>query len=197
MPNLDSQLALDKCPHCSVDKPNLQAHGTQFDTYNFNNSVHRRWKNYICARCGGVVLAGTDPDDRDFTITEMYPESKALHKAIPKTAREYLTQAMNSIQAPAGAIMLAASAVDAMLKDQKFTGSSLLSRIKQATENGTIPSSLGTWSEKVRLESSEDPGDPGFKMPSQKDARQVIDFTLVLAEYMFVLPQKVQKGLGR
>jgi len=195
MPNLDSQLDLDKCPHCSVDKPNLKALGTQFDTYNFNNSIHRRWKNYGCARCGGVVLAGTDPTDRDFTITEMYPASKSLDEAIPKTAREYLTQAYNSIRAPAGAIMLAASSVDAMLKTQKYTGDGLVSRVEKAAENGIVPQDLVTWAHQVRLESNDDPGDAGFKMPTQKEARQVIDFALVLAEFMFVLPKKMKQGL--
>jgi hypothetical protein len=38
--------------------------------------------------------------------------------AIPNVAGAYLQQALQSLQAPAGAVMLAASAIDAMLKEK-------------------------------------------------------------------------------
>lgn len=49
-------------------------------------------------------------------VTEIYPAPIQVDEALPPTAKEYLTQAINSLHAPAGSVMLCASAVDAMLK---------------------------------------------------------------------------------
>ncbi len=55
--NLQNNLDLDRCPHCSVFKPNLSYTGQELTTKNFENMNERRWKTYKCSKCGGVVLA--------------------------------------------------------------------------------------------------------------------------------------------
>jgi hypothetical protein len=51
-----------------------------------------------------------------------FPGEKQLEDSIPKRARVYLDQAISSIHAPSGAVMLAASSVDAMLKGEGLQG---------------------------------------------------------------------------
>jgi hypothetical protein len=58
---------------------------------------------------------------------------------IPDRAREYLEQAISSISAPAGAIMLAASSVDAMLKEKGLNSGKLYSRINLLQCKGFLP----------------------------------------------------------
>ena len=65
-------------------------------------------------------------------ITEIYPESETLHEAIPQKPAEFLRQAIESVHAPSGAIMLCASSVDAMLKEKGLKDGSLFTRIEQA-----------------------------------------------------------------
>ncbi|MCM3131134.1 hypothetical protein, partial [Paenibacillus sp. MER 78] len=58
-------------------------------------------------------------DNRDqltLDIAAYWPSTKTVEDSIPERARTFLEQAIASIHAPAGAVMLTASSVDAMLK---------------------------------------------------------------------------------
>ena len=117
MPKLFEKLDLERCPHCKVDRPNLQnLHA--FPTNSFSGDNERHWRVYKCSRCGGVVIAASKEPDGD--VTEIYPASARIDESLPSKARVYLSQALNSLHAPAGAAMLASSAVDAMLKEKGY-----------------------------------------------------------------------------
>lgn len=51
-------------------------------------------------------------------VAHMWPPSASAAEELPDRARQFLNQALASIHAPAGAVMLTASAIDAMLKDR-------------------------------------------------------------------------------
>lgn len=70
---------------------------------------------YTCRTCGGVILAGNVAGENQ-PVTELYPSSKQIDESIPYPANTYLQQALESIHTPAGAVMLAGSAIDSMLK---------------------------------------------------------------------------------
>lgn len=196
MPNLDNQLILDRCPHCGIDKPNLSKVGSQIETSSYNNTVRRRWNNYSCARCGGLVIACCDHSSGTSEITEMYPVNTTIDDAIPGRAKEYLSQSINSIHSPSGSIMLSASSVDAMLKAKNYREGSLYSRIDKAAEDHLITAEMAQWAHHVRLEANEERhADDNYIMPNEQDASRVLDFTLALAEFLFVLPSKVAKGI--
>ena len=68
----------------------------------------------------------------DIKVQEIFPEAESVDQAIPERAREYLRQSMES--APAGAVMLAASAVDSMLKEKGYKNRFLHFCLKTLTE---------------------------------------------------------------
>lgn len=193
MPTLDTQLDLDRCPHCNVDRPTLGVHAGVFATKDYKGQGTRFWKTYICSRCGGVVTAGASGDAGE--ISELYPASKSVDDAIPERAKSYLEQAMNSLHAPAGAIMLSASAVDAMLKDKKYVQGSLYQRIDRACDDHIITQGMAEWAHIVRLEANDQRhADEMVSLPSPKDARDSIDFVAALGQFLYVLPARVDRG---
>ncbi|MCD9047084.1 DUF4145 domain-containing protein [Alterluteimonas muca] len=102
---------------------------------------------------------------------------------------------MNSRHAPAGAVMLAASSVDAMLKSKGYTAGSLYTRIDQAATDHIITSDMAAWAHEVRLEANgQRHADDNAALPTSADAERVIDFVRALAELMFVLPARVERG---
>lgn len=194
MPYLNHQLILDKCPHCKVAKPLLQRQ-SNYETQNSDGENPRYWGAYICSQCGGVTLAWSYYDGEE--IQEMYPESKIVDPVIPEQAREYLKQAIDSLHAPAGSIMLSSSSVDAMLKAKGYTKDGLYPRIKKAVEDQLITDGMAKWAHLVRLEANEQRhADETFSMPTEQEAQRVIDFTLAFAEFLFVLPAKVEQGIS-
>lgn len=186
-------LEIDRCPHCGVALPSLVR---QFElvTTGHAGDNKRYWATYACQSCGGVSLA-VSPVSSEHPIAMVYPEVSAVSEAVPIRARDYLTQAMASRSATAGAVMLAASAVDAMLKDKGLKTGSLYSRIDAAAKEHLITPEMATWAHEVRLEANDQRHvDETGPLPNDADAERVIAFAAAVAQFIYVLPAQVQRG---
>lgn len=191
--NLDNQLTLQRCPHCNVDTPSL-LETSAFQTLANNGKGRRHWKTYRCSRCGGVVTASSLANGG--RVEKIYPEPKVVEESVPPKAKNYLEQAINSLSSPAGATMLAASSVDAMLKDKDYISGSLYERINKAVKDNLITEDMAKWAHQVRLDANEQRhADADANLPSADDAAKTVDFALALAEFLFVLPSKVAQGI--
>jgi hypothetical protein len=193
MPKLLAQLELDKCPHCNVDKPSLHEVADFFTSDN-SGYLPRDWKVYRCIRCGGAITAWAHTETDQ--VMEIFPKPIEVNEVIPQPARSFLQQALESQHAPAGAVMLAASAVDAMLKAKSYKDGTLYNRINKAAEDHLITAEMAEWAHNVRLDANEPRhADEDAPLPNTDDARRSIDFALALAEFLFVLPSRVTRGL--
>lgn len=191
---LQNNLELDRCPHCSVAKPNLRAM-QQMETNNHAGNNRRIWFIYKCSSCGGIVTAWSVTQGG--VCQEIFPSSREVERDIPDRAKSYLQQAIASIHAPAGAVMLAASSVDAMLKTKGYSDGSLYKRIEKAVEDNLITQNMAAWAHDVRLDANDQRhADGEAELPSTDDASRAIDFTVAFAEYLFVLPSKIQRGMA-
>jgi hypothetical protein len=188
------KLSLVRCPHCGIDKPNLNGTVDPFETKNHAGAKSRHWRVYVCNNCGGAVLAfANNPKD---VVQRIFPDSPTIHQVIPERTREYLAQALNSKSAPAGAVMLASSAVDSMLKAKGYKTGSLYARIDQAASDHLITTDMARWAHDVRLEANDQRhADEASTLPDEADAERVCDFAMALAEILFVLPARVQRGI--
>lgn len=107
-----------------------------------------------------------------------------------------MKQAIDSIFAPDGAVMLAGSAVDAMLKDKGYSEGSVYHRINMAVENNLLTKEMGEWAHSVRLASNNPRhADSDDSHLTEGEARAVIDFALALGQFLYVLPARISKGL--
>lgn len=92
--------------------------------------------------------------------------------------------------------MLAASAVDAMLKAVGLADGSLYQRIEKATEEHILTESMAKWAHKVRLDANDvRHADEEREQFTKADAEQVLEFADAISQFMFVIPHKVQLGL--
>ncbi|MBI4608491.1 MAG: DUF4145 domain-containing protein [Candidatus Rokubacteria bacterium] len=191
---LGSQLDVGRCPHCNVDRPTLERIHT-YETTDYAGANKRFWGVYKCARCGGLVTAASTTGHSG-SVTECYPRSTEVDAAIPEKVRGYLQQALNSLHAAAGAVMLAASAVDAMLKAKGYKEGSLYNRIDKAAADHVITKEMAQWAHEVRIDANDQRhADEAAPLPTADEARRCVDFARALGEFMFVLPAQVQKGL--
>ena len=91
--------------------------------------------------------------------------------------------------------MLAASAVDAMLKNKGYKDGSLYARIDDAAAKHLITPDMAAWAHDVRLDANyERHADESSTLPTTDDAQRCVDFALALAEFVFVLPDRVKRG---
>ncbi len=195
---LDRFLRLPRCPHCHIAMPNLEQKAVVDAPIPGRNIHCFQWGVYICASCGGAVIAKVLCEIRTgerSEILELHPKAQRAQDAIPDRAREYLNQAIESKHAPSGAILLCASAVDAMLKVRGLQKGSMYSRIDNAAESHLITREMAEWAHDVRLDANDQRhSDTSQPLPTVEDANRVIDFTLALAEILFVLPERVRRG---
>jgi hypothetical protein len=132
------------------------------------------------------------------SIAEIWPSPRTVDNAIPERARTFLQQAIASIHAPAGAVMLTASAVDSMLKEKGLKTGSLYKRIDQASTEHLITPEMAAWAHEVRLEANDQRhADEEAVLPNEADARKVVDFAMALAQFLFVLPSRVAQGRAK
>lgn len=152
------------------------------------------WNVYLCRRCGGLVLASASSIGG--TVQEVYPKLRSVDAAVPDKARKLLEQANESLHAPAGAVMLAASAVDAMLKAKDYKTGSLNARIEKAAKDHLITAEMSTWAHQVRLDANDQRhADESASLPTEADARRCIEFASALATFLFTLPRMVTRGI--
>lgn len=190
---LGNQLDMRRCPHCHVDTPSLNAQ-THIQTSDCDGDRKRVWRFYACSRCGGVVTAWSN--QLNGLVAEIFPDARQVDEAIPEKARKFLLQAIESLHAPAGAVMLAASAVDAMLKAKGLSKGSLYMRIDSAATDHLITKEMAKWAHEVRLDANDQRhADVEADLPTEADAEKCVDFVEALGEFLFGLPSRVQRGL--
>ena len=188
-----NHLELDRCPHCKVAKPLLNR-VWNLETRDHANGNKRFWSTYLCKSCGGVVLT-VSPIDVTHDITCILPELQAVAEEVPARAREFLSQAIASLHAPAGAVMLTASAVDAMLKDKGHKDGSLNTRIDAAAKANLITAEMAAWAHEIRLDANDQRhADEAASLPSEANAAKSIEFANALAQFLYVLPARVARG---
>jgi len=142
----------------------------------------------VLARAPGAESDGND-------IDQIWPTLLSVPESVPQRAREFLAQAYSSLGAPAGAVMLAASAVDAMLKDKGYREGTLNGRIDAAAEAHLITTEMASWAHEIRLDANDQRhADELAELPDLADASKAIEFAAALAQFMYVLPARVKKG---
>lgn len=188
-----NNLALDRCPHCSIANPLLGRIAGQ-ETTDHSAANKRFWSTYRCASCGGLVLVSS-PFDANHEITDVWPSPKVVSEDVPSRAREFLSQAINSLHAPAGAVMLTGSSVDAMLKDKGLKEGSLYARIDAAAAAHLITQEMAAWAHDIRLDANDQRhADEGVPFPDGANAAKAIEFAMALAQFLYVLPARVERG---
>ena len=92
--------------------------------------------------------------------------------------------------------MLCASSVDAMLKEKNLIDGALYTRINQAVKEQLLTLEMATWAHEVRLDANDQRhSDTESNLPTVDDAKRAIEFTQTLAEFLFILPLKIKRGI--
>ena len=186
-------LQLEWCPHCEVSNPSLD-YNKGFET---KNAANREifWRLYVCISCGGVILVKLAPGQ---VVDSIWPSIQTVPDTLPDRAKQVLKQAIASRRAPSGAILLAASAVDAMLKARGLREGTLAIRISKATEERLITRDMAQWAHEIRLDANEQRhASEAAPMPDEASAQKCVAFARALADFLFVLPGLVQQGRAK
>ena len=191
---------ISRCPHCSVANPRLTQVWSAQELNRANNGPKRAWAVWACGTCGHAVL-GKGEGRRENThiapVEQLFPRPRTAHEDIPPMARTFLQQAYDTLHAPDAAAVMAASAVDAMLKALGYSDGTLYARIDKATEDGVLTKGMAQWAHSVRLEANR-PRHADKKSPhlTPEEAKQSVEFTEALGAFLFVFTKRVERGIA-
>jgi hypothetical protein len=192
---LDSHLRLAKCPHCNTNTPNLHSILGDFQTASSDGYNIRVWQVYNCSKCGCLVTAYRN--NLSPFVMDFFPKFETADESLPAKPKRFLNEAIQSISLPTGAILLCAASIDSMLKDKGYSEGSLYKRIETAAEDHLITASMAEWAHQVRLDANDQRhADEDAELPTIDDAKRAISFAKAFAEYLYVLPAKVAKGIS-
>lgn len=194
-----------RCPHCNVAEPLLTKIWAEFRK-NPGNMTGRAYALYQCSRCNRITMAegvqvpldasGAPASKLYVTIAALYPPPSLIDPSLPADARRYLKQSLETLHAPDASIVMAASAVDAMLKAKGYTSGNLYPRIEKAVEDHVLTEGMAQWAHKVRLEANAVRHADAFNPePSMEDAKQVLEFATALGDFLFVFTARVAEGI--
>lgn len=202
----DPLVGLDRCPQCGVATPFME------QKLLFNQRLGRSnssliWGLYHCHSCDRMCLAESYPVPvsnssqvrlGEYPVSRFYPPPRMVDQNIPSEARRFMKQAIDTLFAPDAAIVMAASAVDAMLKSKGYKTGNLYSRIDQAVAEHVLTEGMGKWAHKVRLDANAVRHvDDTLSPPTEADAANVVDFASALGDFLFVFTARVDKAVGQ
>lgn len=203
---LGEQLAAIKtCPHCGRANPVINhLWGTQTPLPRGDGGAPSRWAIYACTSCGQAILAkgaARLPGQNDVgnpEIVDILPKQRSAPSELPEIARNFLQQAYDTLHAPDAAGLMAASAIDAMLKDIGYVEGSLYDRIRKAVDDHVLTSGMGEWAHHVRLEANNvRHADADRPHLTPDEARQCVEFAQAMAQFLFVLAARVSSGIAQ
>jgi len=122
-------------------------------------------------------------------------------EAVPERPRTLLQDANDAKKAPTACAQAAVKAVEAMLAHKGIVGSQgVKGRIKNAVTDGILPQVMADWAEEIRTIANTahtDVAEEAAPLPDKAEAERALKFANTLAEYLFVLPDQIQKSRGK
>ena len=160
-----------------------------------------------CPSCKNAILAyqeiehlGPGPDDWDYgEPTRLWPgPRKYIHSSIPEIVRVSLEEADICLKAGAFAAcaVMCGRALEGICTHYKTRSNTLARGLKELRDKGVIDDKLFLWSEMLRKHRNLG-AHATLEKISEENARDLVDFTRAINEYIFVLTEKFNDFMSR
>lgn len=184
---------LVECPHCRaiVDGQIIGS----YDDYEEESGVTGTYSFLKCPICAApFIMLQIDSSEWD-EPTRLYPPTEmGISPAIPGSLRSAYAEAQLCFGAKAytATAMMCRKTLQGIAEEQKVTARNLASALKEMTEKGVIENRLYEWADALRLAGNEAAHDLSTNI-SHQDAKDILDFTKALLEYVFTFQERFEQ----
>lgn len=189
------------CPFC-MERGNLQV-AFHAEKKKPNSSKVLNFDTLECGNCRGYVMvlwsANEHGHGRGIHDYRVLPWPLKLEKAPdhwPEAIGRFWLQAKRNVRDENwdAAAVMARSALQLALRDQKATGRSLKQEIDDLAGKGILPPIMKDWSDHVR-DLGNDSAHPDMAQgpTNPQDARDIVRFLDFLLEYLYSLPHQIEQ----
>ncbi len=206
---MGTKLALYKiqCPFC-LEKGNFDL-AYHAEKKKPNSDKVLNFDTYKCGNCSGYVMVfwsasegsyGSNRGLHDFRVLPWPLIIDSAPEHWPKGVQRYWIQAKRNIRDENwdAAALMARSALQIILRNNKAKGSTLKNEIDDLASKGILPPIMKEWSDNVR-ELGNESAHPRLnqKPTNPEDAKDVIKFLDFLLAYLYDLPQRIKDYRNR
>lgn len=204
MKDVDSPTQIIDCTNCES-----KVQGTVIAKESYFYSDWMDLPSYIfvlkCTGCdfpivGHANLVQTDSDKYYLdSLSRVWPNAqKDTAWEIPKSARDAMNEASRCFNAKAynACVVMCGRALEAICKDHEIDMRSLMAGLRDLKEKGVIDGRLFEWGNALR-EARNVGAHATESETTRVDARDVLDFTHAIGEYVYVLTDKYKEFLAR
>jgi hypothetical protein len=190
------------CPYCEAQVQASVLGEKEYPPY--EDSEPTKYQFVACSKCGTAMVGHCEWEQDDEggrgwgKLTRSWPQvDQQLHHNIPRIVRRSLEEARrcHSAKAFTACAVMVGRAIEGMCKDKvkaKYLGEGL----KKLKAQGIIDEKLYKWGEALRNERNIG-AHAGTESVSWQDARDVLDFSYAMAEYVYVLDEKYKEYVAR
>lgn len=178
------------CPHCDI----RQAAFTVKGQYDYSEEGDRVAYNgttalYICPNCNeGIVVTA-----RNGQMHKIYPQPKThALDGLPPEVERYFKQGVDCLSGnyDAAGMMFRKSLEVGLGNKFPDTKGLLVHRIRELSASGALTQDLAAWADHIRLEGN----DAAHDQFTKGQAEELLEFTRLVLNYLFVLPKIAQKA---
>lgn len=158
-------------------------------------TINARAALVACPRCNHPMLAYTDDSMEQFDFLRLYPPmDRNLHSSVPNSIQEAFTEARTCFRAKAftAAAIMCRKTLEGICTAHGVKSGTLAAELQKLKEKGIIESRLFEWAEELRTIGNEAAHDVAFSA-SREDARDTLEFTEALIEYVFTYRDKFEE----
>jgi hypothetical protein len=146
-----------------------------------------------CPRCNHPMLVYSDEFKPDFV--RLYPPmDRDLHPSVPNPIRQAFQEARTCLRAKAftAAAIMCRKTLEGICSAHGVKSKTLAVELKELKDKGVIENRLFEWAEELRTIGNEAAHDVAF-VASREDARDTLEFTEALIEYVFTYRDKFEE----
>ncbi len=191
-----------RCPSCDVAVP-AEAVGS----YDVRDDAGETTQHLLlkCKECASPFLArrfgfyvGGDTGWEYNPVTVMYPAERSLDASVPKTIRKSYEEAVACVGSGAftACAIMCRRTLEAICAHHGILKGNLDGKLKKLRDDGVIEKRLFEWADSLRLVGNEAAHDVAAEVPKE-DARDLLDFTRALVEYIFTFTENFKKFTDR
>lgn len=176
--------------------------------YNFKGELVQTFEKYIFLKCpcclNPCVIRFSYSRGRDYAedyeYTEvLYPKSNTnIDSSVPNSIKNAFNEAMRCFENKAftASVIMCRKAIEGICKESKIEKKNLRDQLIAMKDQGIIEPSIFEWADALRLSGNDAAHDLDITF-SIKDAEDIIEFTHVIIEYIFVYKRKFNLFIER
>lgn len=190
------------CPYCDAQVQASVIGEKEYPPY--EDSEATKYQFVVCSQCGSSMVGHCEWEHDDEggqgwgKPTRSWPQiDQQLHKNIPHIVRRSLEEARrcHAAKAFAACAVMVGRAIEGICKD-KVNAENLGEGLKKLKAQGIIDEKLYKWGEALRHERNIG-AHARTESVSWQNARDVLDFSYAMAEYVYVLDEKYKDYVSR